>query len=132
MGEDISASDRWVIPASVLQHIPGCAGGETPMSVQLLHGGRDVNRNLRIDTRVGRFVLRQRIREGPRPGANPLGEVACHRAAAGAGLAPAGLDASPHRSWILIDYVEGRVLTPPPLHASESLLTLGAWLHRLD
>jgi hypothetical protein len=87
MVEDISASDRWVIPASVLRRIPGCAGGEAPLSVQLLHGGRNVNRNLRIDTRVGRFVLRQRIREGPRPGADPLREVACHRAAAAAGVA---------------------------------------------
>ena len=65
MVEDISASDRWLIPTSVLRRIPGCVGGEAPLSVQLLHGGRNVNRNLRIDTRVGRFVLRQRIREGP-------------------------------------------------------------------
>jgi len=131
MGEDISASDRWVIPASVLQHIPGCAGGETPMSVQLLHGGRDVNRNLRIDTRVGRFVLRQRIREGPRPGADPLSEVACHRAAAAAAVAPAVLDAAPDGSWILMDYVEGGMWTPQRLQAPEGLRTLGARLQRL-
>src|SRR5258707_3034092 len=131
MVEDISASDRWVIPASVLRRVPGCAGGEAPLSVQLLHGGRNVNRNLRIDTRVGRFVLRQRIREGPRPGANPLGEVACHRAAAGAGVAPAVLDAAADRSWILMDYVEGWMWNPPRLHAPEVLGTLGACLHRL-
>src|SRR6266481_7758103 len=120
MGEDISASDHWVIPVSVLQHIPGCAGGETPMSVQLLHGGRDVNRNLRIDTRVGRFVLRQRIREGPRPGASPLSEVACHRAAAAAGVAPAVLDAALDGSWVLMDYVEGGMWTPPRLQAPKA------------
>jgi len=131
MGEDISASDRWVIPASVLQHIPGCAGGEAPMSFQLLHGGRDVNRNLRIDTRVGRFVLRQRIREGPRPGADPLSEVACHRAAAAAAVAPAVLDAAPDGSWILMDYVEGGMWTPQRLQAPEGLRTLGACLQRL-
>src|SRR5499427_4699958 len=121
MVEDISASDRWVIPASALQRIPGCAGGEAPLSVQLLHGGRNVNRNLRIDTRVGRFVLRQRIREGPRPGADPLREVACHRAAAAAGVAPAVLDAAPDGSWILMDYVEGGMWTPPRLQAPEGL-----------
>src|SRR5260370_40926571 len=143
MVEDISASDRRVIPASVLRRIPGCAGGEAPLSVQLLHGGRNVNRNLRIDTRVGRFVLRQRIREGPRPGANPLGEVACHRAAAGAGevachraaagagVAPAVLDAAPDGSWILMDYVEGGMWTPPRVQAPEGLRTLGARLHPL-
>jgi thiamine kinase len=131
MVEDISASDRWVIPASVLRRIPGCAGGEAPLSVQLLHGGRNVNRNLRIDTRVGRFVLRQRIREGPRPGADPLREVACHRAAAAAGVAPAVLDAAPDGSWILMDYVEGRMWAPPRLQAPEGLRTLGARLQRL-
>src|SRR5215470_1989099 len=131
MVEDISASDRWVIPASALQRIPGCAGGEAPLSVQLLHGGRNVNRNLRIDTRVGRFVLRQRIREGPRPGADPLREVACQRAAAAAGVAPAVLEAAPDGSWILMDYVEGGVWTPPRLQALEGLRTLGACLRRL-
>jgi thiamine kinase len=120
-----------MIPASVLRRIPGCAGGEAPLSVQLLHGGRNVNRNLRIDTRVGRFVLRQRIREGPRPGADPLREVACHRAAAGAGVAPAVLDAAPDGSWILMDYVEGGMWTPPRLQAPVGLRTLGACLQRL-
>jgi len=131
MVENISASDRRVIPASVLRRIPGCAGGEAPLGVQLLHGGRNVNRNLRIDTRAGRFVLRQRIREGPRPGADPLREVACHRAAAAAGVAPAVLDAAPDCSWILMDYVEGGIWTPPRLQASEGLRTLGARLQRL-
>jgi aminoglycoside phosphotransferase (APT) family kinase protein len=131
MVEGISASDRWLIPASVLRRIPGCAAGETPISVQLLHGGRNVNRNLRIDTRAGRFVLRQRIREGPRPGADPLREVACHRAAAAAGVAPAVLDAAPDASWILMDYVEGGIWTPPRLRAAEGLRILGVCLQRL-
>jgi len=131
MVEDISASDPRVIPASVLRRIPGCAGGETPLSVQLLHGGRNVNRNLRIDTREGRFVLRERIREGPRPGADPLREVACHRAAAGAGVAPAVLDSAPDGGWILMGYVEGGMWTPARLQAPEGLRTLGACLQRL-
>jgi len=131
MVEDISPSDRWLIPASVLRRIPGCAGGEVPLSVRLLHGGRNVNRNLRIDTRVGHFVFRQRIREGPRPGADPLREVACHRAAAAAGVAPAVLDAAPDGSWILMDYVEGGMWPPLRLQAPEGLRTLGACLQRL-
>jgi thiamine kinase len=127
MVQDISPSDRWLIPASVLRR----AGGEAPLSVQLLHGGRKVNRNLRIDTPVGRFVLRQRIREEPRPGADPLREMACHRAAAAAGVAPAVLDAAPDGSWILMDYVEGGMWTPPRLQAPEGLCSLGACLQRL-
>jgi aminoglycoside phosphotransferase (APT) family kinase protein len=131
MVEDISASDRWVIPASVLRRIPGCAGGEAPLRVQLLHGGRKANRNLRIDTRAGRFVLRQRIWEGPRPGADSQREVACHRTAAAAGVAPAVLDAAPDGSWILMDYVEGGMWTSSRLQAPEGLRTLGACLQRL-
>jgi thiamine kinase len=130
MVEDISASDHRVIPAPILRRIPGCTEGEAPLSVQLLHGGRNVNRNLRIDTRAGRFVLRQRIREGRRPGADPLREVACHRAAAGAGVAPAVLDAAPDGSWILMEYVEGGMWTPPRLQAPEGLRRLGACLQR--
>jgi len=99
--------------------------------VRPLHGGRNVNRNLRIDTRLGRFVLRQRIRVGPRPGADPLREVACHRAAAAAGVAPAVLDAAPDGSWILMEYVEGGMWTPQRLQAPEGLRSLGACLQRL-
>jgi aminoglycoside phosphotransferase (APT) family kinase protein len=131
MVEDISSSDRWLIPTSVLRRIPGCAGGEAPLSVQQLHGGRNANRNLRFDTRVGRFVLRQRMREGPRPGADPLREVACQRAAAAAGVAPAVLDAAPDGNWILMDYVEGGMWTPPRLQSTKGLRTLGACLQRL-
>jgi aminoglycoside phosphotransferase (APT) family kinase protein len=101
------------------------------LRVRLLHGGRKVNRNLCIDTRAGRFVLRQRIWKGPRPGADSLREVACHRTAAAAGVAPAVLDAAPDGSWILMDYVEGGMWTPPQLQASDGLRTLGACLQRL-
>ena len=55
-------------------------------------------------------------------------EVACHRAAAAAGVAPAVLDAAPDCSWILMDYVEGGMWTPPRLQAPEGLRTLGACL----
>src|SRR5580704_1288529 len=131
MVEDISESGCWVIPASVLRRIPGCAGGEAPLHVQLLRGGRKVNRNLRIDTSAGRFVLRQRIWEGPRPGAYSLREVACHRTAAAAGVAPAVLDSAPDGHWILMDYIEGGMWTPMQLQAAEGLRTLGARLQRL-
>jgi aminoglycoside phosphotransferase (APT) family kinase protein len=130
MAEDIPASDL-VIAASILRRIPGCAGGEAPVCVQAMHGGRAVNRNLRIDTREGRFVLRQRISQEPRPGADSLREVACHRTAAAAGVAPAVLDAAPDGSWILMDYVDGGMWTPPRLEAPEGLRSLGACLQRL-
>jgi aminoglycoside phosphotransferase (APT) family kinase protein len=131
MVEDIPASDRWGISASVLRRVPGCTRGEAPLSVQLLLGGRNVNRNLLIDTPAGRFVLRQRIREGPRPGADSLREVTCHRAAAAAGVAPAVLDAAPDGCWILMDYIEGGTWTSVQLQAAKGLRTLGARLQRL-
>jgi hypothetical protein len=53
-------------------------------------------------------------------------EVACHRVAAGAGVAPAVLDAAPDGTWILMDYVEGGMWTPARLQAPEGLSTLGA------
>src|SRR5580693_864791 len=106
MVEDIPAC---VIPTWILRRIPGCAGGEAP---------RNVNRNLRIDTLAGRFVLRQRIWEGPRPGADSLREVACHRAAADVGVAPAVLDAAPDGCWILMDFIEGAMWTPTLLQAA--------------
>jgi aminoglycoside phosphotransferase (APT) family kinase protein len=131
MVEDIPASDHWVIPTSILRCIPGCAGGEPPLRVQMLYGGRNVNRNLRIDTRRGRFVLRQRICEGQRPGADPLREVACHCTAAAAGVAPIVLDSAPDGHWILMDYIEGGTWTPMQLQTAEGLRTLGARLQRL-
>jgi hypothetical protein len=90
-----------------------------------------VNLNLRIDTRAGRFVLRQRVRKGPRPGADALREVTCHRAAAAAGAAPAVLDAAPDGNWVLMDYIEGGMWTPLRLQAPEGLRTPGACLQRL-
>jgi aminoglycoside phosphotransferase (APT) family kinase protein len=97
----------------------------------MLHGGRNINRNLRIDTRAGRFVLRERIWEEPRPGADSLHEVACHRTAAAAGVAPAVLDAAADGRWILMDYIEGGMWTPTQLQAAEGLRILGARLQRL-
>jgi aminoglycoside phosphotransferase (APT) family kinase protein len=60
-----------------------------------------------------------------------LREMACHRAAAAAGVAPAVLDAAPDGSWILMDFVEGGMWTPPRLQAPEGLRTLGVCLQRL-
>ena len=57
--------------------------------------------------------------------------MASHRAAADAGVAPAVLDAAPDGSWILMDYVEGGMWTPPRLEAREGLRNLGARLQRL-
>jgi thiamine kinase len=131
MVEDISTSGRWVIPTPILRCIPGCAGGEAPLRVQMLHGGRNVNRNLRIDTRAGRFVLRQRLWDGARPGADSRREVACHRAAAVAGVAPTVLDSAPDGHWILMDYIEGGMWTPMQLQTKGGLRTLGTRLQRL-
>src|SRR5271165_1264483 len=131
MVEDVPESGSCVIPASVLRRVPGCASGKAPLRTELLHGGRDVNRTLRIDTPAGRFVLRQRIWAGPRPGADSLREVACHRTAAAVGVAPAVLDAAPDGSWILMDFVEGGMWNPSQLQAPEGLRILGACLQRL-
>jgi aminoglycoside phosphotransferase (APT) family kinase protein len=41
------------------------------------------------------------------------------------------LDTAPDGSWILMDYVEGGMWTPPRLQAPEGLCTLGSRLQRL-
>ena len=122
MVEDMSASDRWVIPASVLRRIPGCAGGEAPpeRAAAAWRPQRESQPAHRHER--GSFHI---------TAADPGGAETCHRAAAAAAVAPAVLDAAPDGSWILMDYVEGGMWTPPRLQAPEDLRTLGACLQRL-
>lgn len=94
-----------MIPAHVLAQVPGCASAIPPLAVVSLPGGEGRNEVLRIDTTEGRFVWRRRLPPVDRPGAAARTELAAHRLAAAAGLAPAILVAAPDASWILMEYV---------------------------
>jgi thiamine kinase len=109
-----------VIDAALLRRVPGCEGGDPPIEVHALSGGRSVNSVLRITTPAGDFVLRERCEPVRRPGADPEKELLAHRLAAQAGLAPLILDSAPDGRWILMEYLDA-----PPWTAGMLMAPLG-------
>jgi aminoglycoside phosphotransferase (APT) family kinase protein len=81
------------------------AVGVPPPRVSVLTGGRHANLCLRLEGPDGARVLR--LRRSPRdlPGADRAREIACQRAAAAAGLAPAVHAADAAEGWALMDFV---------------------------
>ncbi|MDR2214571.1 MAG: phosphotransferase [Nevskiaceae bacterium] len=113
-----------MIGDALLRRIPGCEQGNPPLRLRALPGGRGVNRVLGIVTRLGRFVLRQRLPPLRRPGADPEQELQAHRLASRAGLAPWLFDAAPDGAWILMEYVDSPAWTPGKLLSPEGLAIL--------
>lgn len=120
-----------MIPAAVLEQVPGCAGGRPPAAVMPLPGGFGRNKVLRIDTAEGRFVWRNRLPPVERPGALPRTELAAHQLAASAGLAPAILAAATDGRWILMEYVDSPVWIEPDLESTRGMELLGTQLAKL-
>jgi len=120
-----------VIDAQLLQRIPGCESGVPPLGLHALPGGRGVNQVLFIATHAGRFVLRRKFEPIARPGADPLQEIAAHRAAAAAGLAPQLVDSAADGSWLLMEYLDGKAWEPADLTRDAAVETLGQQLGRL-
>ena len=120
-----------MIPDSVLVRIPGCEQGLPPMGMQILPGGRGCNSVLRVDTREGRFVLRQRHLPLDRPGSFARMELVAHTVAARSGFAPRVIDAAPDGSWMLMPYVEDELWTEARLLSNEGVETLGERLAQL-
>jgi aminoglycoside phosphotransferase (APT) family kinase protein len=123
-----------MIPAHLAALIPGCEDGVAPKSVQPLPGGRGCNLVLRVDTEAGSFVLRQRQPPLDRPGSPALTELRCQMAAAAAGIAPRVIQASMDGSWLLMDFIDGKLWTEEHLQSDQGLESLGlrlAQLHRL-
>jgi len=73
--------------AQALACVPGLGHGTMPLRLQPLLGG-SVNEVYRVDSVAGSFVLRIDGAAWRRPGVNRARELALHRAAAAAGLAP--------------------------------------------
>jgi aminoglycoside phosphotransferase (APT) family kinase protein len=120
-----------LIPAEALACIPGCEGGDPPQAVALLAGGRGCNRVLRVDTRLGRFVWRQRELPVNRAGARAVDELRAHRLAAEAGLAPAVVAADPAGRWLLMEYIDAPVWDEARLCSAAGAARLAAQLARL-
>lgn len=120
-----------MIPAEVLELIPGCEQERPPLAVTRLPGGQGRNLVLRIDTSAGRFVLRRRLSPRDRPGAAALTELRAHLHAAAAGLAPAVLHAAADGGWILMEHVDAACWTEFELCCAQGAARLGLRLAQL-
>lgn len=114
-----------------LRRVPGCEAGEAPRSIQALAGGRGANRVWRVQTAAGDFVLRLRHEPLDRPGCVSGFELAAHRLAAQAGLAPRVLDAAPDGRWLMMEYVDWPAWSDADLLSEAGLDALGELLQRL-
>ena len=119
-----------MISDGMLQHVPGCENGDAPYSQELLGGGK-VNRSFLVRTRRGRFVVRLNESSEADSGLDRDRELLLHRAAAAAGIAPHIIYASPDRSCLITDYLEGRGWTPHYFTRMRDLRSLGARLRAL-
>jgi aminoglycoside phosphotransferase (APT) family kinase protein len=119
-----------MIHEELLQHVPGCENGDAPYSQELMGGGK-VNRSFLVRTRRGRFVVRLNEPAEADPGRDRDRELQLHGAAAGAGIAPHVIYASPDRTCLITDYVEGRPWTPHYFTRMRDLRSLGMRLRAL-
>ena len=119
-----------MISGELLQHVPGCENGDAPYSQELLGGGK-VNRSFLVRTRRGRFVVRLNENGDSDPGLDRVREIALHSAAAAAGIAPPIIYACPNHTFLITDYVEGRLWTPHYFTRMRDLRALGQRLRSL-
>jgi aminoglycoside phosphotransferase (APT) family kinase protein len=119
------------IPPELLSWVPGCGDGAAPLSVQALVGGREMNSVWHLQTRAGEFVLRVRHEPINRPGSFSGFELASHRLAAAAGLAPGVHAAAPDGRWLVMDFVVAPLWSPAQLLSDSGLAALGGALRRL-
>jgi len=119
-----------MINDGLLQHVPGCENGDAPFSQELIRGG-SVNRSFLVRTRRGRFVVRLNESSTFDPGLDRERELAVHRAAANAGIAPQVVYVDPERSCLITEYLEGRLWTPHYFSRMRDLRSLGARLRTL-
>jgi thiamine kinase-like enzyme len=118
-------------PPWALAHVPGLEQGQVPLRVERLAGG-SVNEVFRIDTALGRFVVRL---DGPawrRPGVDRQRELSLQRAAAAAGITPSLIYADASREGLLISvYESGRLWSGTDYDDVRSLRRLGERLYVL-
>jgi aminoglycoside phosphotransferase (APT) family kinase protein len=113
------------IPSEILSGVPGCGSGQAPDSIQALTGGRGVNSVWQVRTTAGNFVLRLRHEPVDRPGSASQFELASHRLAAAAGLAPQVVNAAPDGRWLVMDFVDEAPWTDAQLLSDAGIDALG-------
>jgi aminoglycoside phosphotransferase (APT) family kinase protein len=119
------------IPQELIRRVPGCESGDQPLSVRPLAGGRGANSVWRVATSVGDFVMRFRHPPIDRPGSFSRFELASHRLAAAAGLAPRLVDAAPDGGWLLMEFVAAPAWSEAQLLSEAGIDALGEVLQRV-
>jgi thiamine kinase len=132
MAAQVPSAERLKTPPPwALARVPGLVDGEPPLLVAPLGGG-SVNEVFRVDSRLGRFVVRLNGPAWRRPGVSRERELALHRAAAAAGIAPPVLAAEPQAEGLLImQYEDGRVWREQDFEDVAALRRLGERLQLL-
>ncbi|MEO8307769.1 MAG: aminoglycoside phosphotransferase family protein [Pseudomonadota bacterium] len=125
MAHDLPTPNReGLIPAEVLAAVPGCESGLPPLAVHVLMGGghNDVRR---VETSVGKFVVRRRLPPVTRAGSDAALELGCHRLAARSGLAPRVVAAASDGTWMVMDFVAGNPWQERDLSCAAGVRVLG-------
>jgi thiamine kinase len=132
MAAQVPTAERLKTPPPwALARVPGLADGEPPLMVAPLSGG-SVNEVFRVDSRLGRFVVRLNGPAWRRPGVDRERELALHRAAAAAGIAPPVVAAEPQAEGLLImQYQHGNVWREQDFEDVAALRRLGERLQML-
>ncbi|HEX7417446.1 MAG TPA: choline/ethanolamine kinase family protein [Steroidobacteraceae bacterium] len=116
--------------ARALEHVPGCEGGTPARAVRVLTGG-SINQSIRVDTASGSFVVRLAGVEAERLGVDRRREALLHGIAAAAGLAPRIVFAAPDASFLVTQWIDGRVWAPADLGDAAQLRKIAACLGEL-
>jgi aminoglycoside phosphotransferase (APT) family kinase protein len=132
MAAQVPSAERLKSPPPwALARVPGLEDGEPPLMLAPLGGG-SVNEVFRVDSRLGRFVVRLNGPAWRRPGVDRERELALYRAAAAAGIAPQLVAADPQADGLLImQYQDGRVWREQDFEDVAALRRLGERLQLL-
>jgi thiamine kinase-like enzyme len=116
--------------AAALALVPGLEDGAPPLRLERLAGGT-VNDTWRVDSALGRFVLRVDGAAWRRPGVDRERERVLHDAAAAGGLAPRAWRRAPALGAQVSEFLDGRTWEAADLSRPGSLDRLAARLAEL-
>ncbi len=126
----MSAAPPELPSPAALALVPGLESGAAPLRTERLEGGV-VNESWRIDTLLGRFVLRIDGPASQRPGVDRRRERTLHEIAASADIAPRALIWDETAGVQVREFIDGRVWSERDLENPAQLQRLGERLARL-
>ena len=113
-----------------LAKVPGCEGGQAPIAVTAMPGGRS-NAVFRVQTQLGSFVMRLSAMDSAALGVNRARELALHRAAAAINIAPTIVHADARGRFLITEHVAGDGWSDADMGDAAHLDRLGEVLRRL-